>query len=156
MGTVGIAERRLPRFDEVTKPQQEAAKKCGRCGEVLPIEAFAKNKAKKDGMQERCRACRASHYINSGYSSLVYWKHLLRDYSLDIDGYADLARKQDFKCALCRTSFEESMLVVDHCHDSGKVRGLLCSPCNRGLGFFRDDSDALARASVYVDRAGGE
>ena len=50
-------------------------------------------------------------------------------------------------CVICGTT---DRLCVDHSHQSGRVRGLLCQPCNKGLGFFRDNPALLARASEYV------
>lgn len=148
--------RILPRFDEVARPEHYNSKRCGTCKEELPTSAFAKNRAKKDGLQDRCKACRAAHYVNSGYSSFAYWKTILRKYNIDIDEYARLLKAQDYRCAICRISFEDSMLVVDHCHETGDVRGLLCNPCNRGLGFFRDDTDALLAAADYVNTERGK
>jgi len=53
-------------------------------------------------------------------------------------------------CSIC---FNQSKLVRDHNHKTGKNRGLLCDWCNRGLGFFRDSSDILRRAAIYVEEA---
>lgn len=139
-------------FDAVTKPEHYNTKRCGTCREELPVSAFSKNRAKKDGLQERCKACRAAHYVNSGYSEAVYWKTILRKYNIDVDNYEKLLKEQDYRCAICKISCEESMLVVDHNHETGRVRGLLCSPCNRGLGFFRDDTEALQTAVGYISR----
>lgn len=62
---------------------------------------------------------------------------------------------QNGKCKLC--SRELSLInntpdraVVDHCHSSGNIRGILCNECNRGLGYFRDNPEALAKASLYI------
>ena len=52
-------------------------------------------------------------------------------------------------CALCGT---EEGLVVDHCHDTGKLREPLCQSCNKGLGFLRDDPALLRAAAEYVER----
>ena len=54
---------------------------------------------------------------------------------------------QGKKCYLCKSS---KKLVVDHDHNTGKVRGLLCDLCNRGLGYFKDNPDVLIAAAKYV------
>lgn len=56
---------------------------------------------------------------------------------------------QDCKCAICKTKFEEEP-HVDHCHSTGRVRGLLCRKCNLGLGYFADDPDRLRAAAEYL------
>lgn len=62
--------------------------------------------------------------------------------------YSDLFERQGGKCAVC----QEYMLrpVLDHCHNTMEVRGLLCSKCNNGLGQFNDDIDLLNRAIAYL------
>ncbi len=59
-----------------------------------------------------------------------------------------LAIAQNHQCAICGDRPDK--LVIDHCHSTMKFRGLLCSPCNRGLGFFRDDFQTLENAARYV------
>ena len=67
---------------------------------------------------------------------------------------------QNSVCAICgtdnplgegnTTTKREFSFAVDHCHDSGKIRGLLCNTCNRGLGFFKDRTDLLGSAMRYL------
>jgi hypothetical protein len=57
---------------------------------------------------------------------------------------------QDHLCALCRGQFGEKGFHVDHCHESLKVRGLLCVNCNVGLGCFQDDPERLRAAIEYL------
>lgn len=60
--------------------------------------------------------------------------------------------EQEGRCAICRVDANtlERAMCVDHDHNTGKVRGLLCYKCNSGLGFFRDDRDLLVRATSYL------
>ena len=58
---------------------------------------------------------------------------------------------QGSQCAICGTT--EGNMVVDHCHDTGKIRGILCQHCNTGLGAFKDDLDALQWAMRYLRHA---
>jgi hypothetical protein len=68
-------------------------------------------------------------------------------YNLSYEEYEKMLEDQDGKCAICGN---EEQLHVDHCHDTERVRGLLCMPCNIGLGMFRDNKDNLIKASEYV------
>lgn len=64
--------------------------------------------------------------------------------------YAQMMTEQEGVCAICREPPGVEALNVDHCHTTGKIRGLLCRPCNHGLGFFRDDLNRLAGAMRYL------
>jgi Recombination endonuclease VII len=70
-------------------------------------------------------------------------------YGISAADYLDLLRVQNEKCAICRKPGD---LVIDHDHETGAVRGLLCARCNSGLGFFADAPDRLANAIVYLRR----
>ena len=131
--------------DAVNKPE---TKWCGRCRQNLPKQDFAKNSAKKDGLQERCRSCRATHYKDSGYFTQAKEGRLRRKYDLSLAELEQLELSQGSCCAIC--SNDTFSLVVDHDHKTGKVRGLLCNFCNTGLGLFLDDPERLKSAISYL------
>jgi hypothetical protein len=59
---------------------------------------------------------------------------------------------QEGRCAICRREQPDGRaLHVDHCHASGRIRGLLCEACNIGLGLYRDDPAVLRRAAGYIE-----
>lgn len=70
-------------------------------------------------------------------------------YGLTPEEYIQMLVNQDGLCAICRIPHDE-ILRVDHDHANGKVRGLLCDQCNKGLGLFADDTNRLEAASRYV------
>lgn len=61
----------------------------------------------------------------------------------------ELSLKQNHACAICGRIMKDK-LFIDHCHKTGKIRGLLCPTCNAGLGFFRDDPNLLKNAVMYL------
>ena len=76
-------------------------------------------------------------------------------YGMTLAEYNALLREQGGVCALCRkaapgTNSRNDKLVVDHCHTTGAVRGLLCHTCNRALGLLKDDAVLLRRAITYL------
>ena len=70
-------------------------------------------------------------------------------YGITLEDFDLMLTRQHGVCAICRTKPPER-LSVDHCHATGKVRGLLCSKCNCGLGFFRDEPRRLRAAAKYL------
>lgn len=89
---------------------------------------------------------------------------LKRRYGITASDYIALAQAQHDRCAICGLRFADverqksdqtQRLHVDHDHETGKVRGLLCFRCNNGLGFFRDDIAALEAAIAYIKRSRG-
>ena len=76
----------------------------------------------------------------------------LRIYKMTIEQYESLLLKQNDSCALCKKHKSElnKDLYVDHCHKTGKVRGLLCQKCNSGLGFLNDDPALCEAAITYL------
>lgn len=84
------------------------------------------------------------------------WYEVSRKFGLDQSEYAKLFEDQKGVCAICEnpeTAKRNGVvraLAVDHCHDTGKVRGLLCSNCNTALGKFKDNTKVLAKAIKYL------
>lgn len=75
----------------------------------------------------------------------------LRKRGITAAEYADLLERQGGVCAICRDP--NRALDIDHDHGDGLVRGLLCGPCNRGIGFMDDDAARLRAAIVYLEGA---
>lgn len=82
-------------------------------------------------------------------------KRLARKYGVTEEAFGILWDSQMGRCAICQTTFDEDRPHVDHDHETGEVRGLLCSLCNPGLGFFRDDPVMLESAAAYLRRREG-
>lgn len=74
---------------------------------------------------------------------------LLRKYKITLADYLALLEAQNHQCAIC-LKIDDDTLVVDHCHSTGKVRGLLCHECNAGIGLVGDTRKAVWRAYRYL------
>ncbi len=77
-------------------------------------------------------------------------------YNITREEYAAMYWCQDGRCAICKRPEAEcggrgKKLHIDHCHETDRVRGLLCTSCNTGIGQFQDNSDLMRRAIEYVD-----
>lgn len=96
---------------------------------------------------------------------MIEWKRLNLDriaghqrkikYGLSQQEYEDMLRVQGGKCAICLTEKPggQGGFNVDHCHTTGKVRGLLCTTCNFGLGQFKDSTAYLKSAIIYLEKS---
>jgi hypothetical protein len=81
--------------------------------------------------------------------------HLRRRYTITAEEYDRLLMEQGGACPICGAKPQDARrgaLEVDHCHATGEVRGLLCGPCNRGIGQLGDSSALLRKAADYLDR----
>ena len=81
-----------------------------------------------------------------------------RQYGITDAELAQMKQEQDNKCFLCGSegflmdkNKHVEKLAVDHCHETGKVRKLLCHNCNRALGLFKDNHDVIRKAADYVE-----
>lgn len=77
-----------------------------------------------------------------------------KTYGLSGKEYKEMLDKCDSKCTICGNEliFNRRNTHIDHCHKTGKVRGILCTHCNRGLGGFKDNIDILENAITYLKR----
>lgn len=74
---------------------------------------------------------------------------LKRHFGISLQDFKKMLIKQKHCCKICKVI--DVTLAVDHCHKTGKVRGLLCGKCNKGLGLFNDNSKLLLKAIKYLN-----
>lgn len=73
-------------------------------------------------------------------------------YSLSKNEYLKLVKDQNSSCKLCNFYFEDHFkLHIDHCHETNKIRGLLCGKCNQGIGLLNHDHELLHKAALYCE-----
>lgn len=136
-----------------------------------PAEAFTATPEKypqKYFKVKPCRQCKTdfspiapSHlYCSDVCADAAYAERLLqRNYNVSRQTVEDMHKAQNNKCAVCggegfkMAEHHKSKLVVDHCHITGKVRGLLCHNCNRALGLLKDKISVLKNAIQYLEGA---
>ena len=97
--------------------------------------------------------CATHHRVKRSKRRDMSWEtRILVTYGITADEYWAIYEWQDGRCYICqRATGVRKRLSVDHCHATGLVRGLLCTPCNRNvLGHLRDDPDAIQRAIDYL------
>lgn len=127
---------------------------CCACELEKPISEFNKNSKGKYGVHSRCKICTRKQGKEI-YKRLGKNNYLQSTYNIsELDLHA-LHTNQHGRCAICNTSIDLSERLkrsacVDHDHVTGKVRGLLCNHCNRGLGMFQDNVDVLQNAITYL------
>lgn len=129
-------------------------KVCCDCKIEKPVSEFYKSN--KRWYQRECKDCCRKrkykwHQTDAGKLSSANTK-LKRRFGIDINKYNEMLKNQDGKCLICGAteSIFGHKLAVDHCHETNKIRGLLCKSCNVGLGHFRDNIENLQKAAEYL------
>lgn len=108
----------------------------------------AANPEKQRARNERAKARR----VNDPDKNRANW---LSHYGLTPDGYERLVESQGGVCAICKQPCKRyARLPIDHDHQTGRLRGLLCDRCNRALGLFDDDADIVEAAVAYLEADG--
>lgn len=147
-------------------------KLCHRCATVKDAEHFNSNARRADGLQVHCVQCmsgarktaRAQQRMLPGGAERARkvgaesrWRWAIQKlYGLTPEQYEVMLTAQGEACAICLRAQSElpRRLSVDHCHVSGKVRGLLCAHCNMAIGQLGDDHERIGRAFAYLRRWG--
>lgn len=156
-------------------------KKCLKCGIEKPLSEYHKDKTRATGLRERCKDCRCKHpkiffknciacgdlFQVSGFKKSrkycgdvcqrVHLRYGIDEYKLE-----DLLLRSNYKCSICgqdevnidKRTGKVYDLSIDHNHTTGVVRGVLCTSCNAGLGYFKDNIDTLKKAIKYIKNNG--
>lgn len=143
----------------------DGMKQCHMCKKVKCLDEFYTRKPTKmckSTHRTWCKQCDGE--VNSGYrktnpSYFKNWK-LKKNFGITLAEYEAMCEQQHNQCAICgREPRETTMkygLAVDHCHETGVVRGLLCNDCNIGLGKLGDNVHGVQRALDYLLRVRSE
>ena len=146
-------------------------KKCGKCGLLKESAEFSKKKSSKDGLNHCCKPCDRERnkewslknsekkkatrkkYKWKGKTPYCRDKMLRSTYGITSEDYVRQLELQNGCCAICgkHHTKENKALAVDHCHTTGKVRGLLCWRCNSSIGRFEDNVSILSAAIEYLN-----
>ena len=145
-------------------------KLCRDCKEEKDLDSFIKNKAFSDGVDTICKVCNRKRvkewrHLNPEKRKLQAKresdpnkeynrrKHLKHTYGITVEEYDELYMSQQGYCAICgiHQSQTKTKFHLDHCHTTGKIRGLLCQHCNHLLGRARDSREILQNAIKYLD-----
>lgn len=117
--------------------------RCKKCANKASREWYHNNKERQGSISKKWREDNPERYFELS---------IFQKYGIDLDDYYKLLKDQNGLCAICnKTCARKHRLAIDHCHTTGKVRGLLCERCNHGLGNFKDNIDSLKNAIKYLE-----
>lgn len=118
-------------------------KRCSRCKKIKKITYFDKNKRTKTGYNGECKFCKSiSSFLANNPECNITREELVK-----------FINNHDKKCEICfRTKENNIRLGIDHCHKTGKIRGILCNNCNTALGKYQDDINLLKNAIKYLEK----
>jgi hypothetical protein len=120
-------------------------RKCARCNKEKEESEFPNG-------DWYCRRCDNLNYCNDlPHAKKRKYQDIFRKYDITKREYDAMYKKQKGTCAICKEV--PSRIMVDHCHETGKVRGLLCGGCNTAIGIFKDNPDTMKSAIKYIKKS---
>lgn len=124
--------------------------RCAKCCVFKDNAEFFRNRTQSSGHHPYCKSCTkeydAQRYPNGKPGKRK--RYFRKTYGLSLEELDKMSAAQDGKCAICAKT--PSLLVVDHDHSTGAVRGLLCHQCNRTLGLLGEDIECLLAMIEYL------
>lgn len=124
---------------------------CRHCGLEKQQKEFVKHRETKSGYINTCKTCKKTRYPTSEEQKQKQWeRQIKRNYGITIADYDRMFAEQNGACMGCYQPPKKQRLSVDHCHETGRVRGLLCQNCNIALGLVNDSAFILANLTKYV------
>lgn len=126
-------------------------KRCADCDERKPPSEFYRRGKYLSSYCKSCQLIRNKSWRESVDPNYQLDYDLQRKYGIGLSAYLEISEKQNHVCGICGCSPKPgSRLVVDHCHQTGNIRGLLCFHCNAALGHFFDSPERVHKAEVYL------
>lgn len=158
---------------------EKGTKVCCKCGEEKPVTEFHKDKNSSDGYTYACKSCRnakynqyytdnpekkkeindrrkeyrKAYYQDESHKARYKMLYVERKFGITKEEYLSLLESQNGVCAICgnpETCIRNKALAVDHSHITRRVRGLLCSNCNKAIGLLKDDPKIVQKALNYL------
>jgi hypothetical protein len=137
-----------------------ALRTCNICAETKPLtEYYFNNRGYPHG---KCKSCYIKIKQKDYTPEKGRDKNLRHKYGITLEEYNNLLEKQDNKCAICLSTDpagrksgrggSANVFVVDHCHKTEKVRGILCHRCNRSMGVIGDNINTLQEMIKYLQK----
>lgn len=129
-------------------------KLCRACLQELPLDSFYKSTSRtRDGFRHECKACwnkESMEYHRTNREEILEKRkeyHYQKSYGISRDEFLSMVEEQGGKCPVC--SRED--LVLDHCHDTGRVRGVLCNKCNQAIGNMLDNPALIRSLADWLE-----
>jgi len=125
-------------------PEAPGGLVCFRCQELKPVSEFHRNPVSKTGRQSNCKSCMAVYSRRS---------MLGKRYGITEEQYEEMLAEQEGRCGACGTDdpgAKHGRFQVDHDHQTGAVRALLCNGCNTALGGVKDSIPRLQELIYYL------
>lgn len=121
---------------------------CTTCNKFKDASQFTLSRDSRSfggiSMRSKCKECDEFR---------KYRRFIKKTYDFSYEKYEEMLESQNYSCAICDSKISSNRtkrLFIDHCHTTMKVRGLLCSSCNNGLGLFKDSPTLLKKAIGYL------
>ena len=134
-------------------------KRCARCGEEKPDDEFPVDPRRPSRRYSYCLVCKREYMreyrlANPSATKIKQRRDNLRKYGITQADYEAMLVAQDGRCAICGRrgsgTKQHDRMSIDHDHGTGRVRGLLCRSCNKGIGYFDDEVERLDAAIEYL------
>lgn len=132
-------------------------KVCSKCKEDKPLSEYHKRANRPCGVKSQCKECYKNYPAKlKRRDNYMREYDLFKSYKISLEEYEKMLKQQNNCCKICNINIgtlhnkRKKNFCVDHCHSTGKIRGLLCDSCNKGIGFFNDNTSLLEKAILYL------
>jgi hypothetical protein len=132
-------------------------KRCCHCRQMKDKDQFSRHTCRPDGLRDYCKDChkiarkdwekKNPDKVRMYARRKARRKYYMSTYGLTVEERETLFEENGQRCEVCEGT---ESLVIDHCHKTGKVRGVLCGSCNLALGFLKDKPSLAFKAGLYL------